>query len=68
MNGSGTAVLFSQEFYQSAKARLNAGGVMMQWECRGQSVDEIRSHVKTFASVYKYVTLVFGAGRRRPTG
>jgi len=32
MNGSGTAVLFSQEFYQSAKARLNPGGVMMQWD------------------------------------
>jgi len=61
MNGSGTAVLFSQEFYQSAKARLNPGGVMMQWEFRGQTVDEMRSHVKTFASVYKYVTLVFGA-------
>jgi spermidine synthase len=61
MNGSGTAVLFSQEFYQSAKARLNPGGVMMQWEFRGQTVDEMRSHVKTYASVYKYVTLVFGA-------
>ena len=61
MNGSGTAVLFSQEFYQSAKARLNPGGVMMQWEFRGQSVDEMRSHVRTYASVYKYVTLVFGA-------
>ncbi len=61
MNGSGTAVLFSQEFYQSAKDRLNPGGVMMQWEFRGQTVDEMRSHVKTFASVYKYVTLVFGA-------
>ena len=61
MNGSGTAVLFSQEFYQSAKARLNQGGVMMQWEFRGQTVDEMRSHVKTYASVYKYVTLVFGA-------
>jgi spermidine synthase len=61
MNGSGTAVLFSKEFYQSAEARLNPGGVMMQWEFRGQTVDEMRSHVKTYASVFKYVTLVFGA-------
>ena len=61
MNGSGTAVLFSQEFYQSAKARLNPGGVMMQWEFRGQTIDEMRSHVKTYASVFKHVVLVFGA-------
>jgi spermidine synthase len=61
MNGSGTAVLFSQEFYQSARARLNPGGVMMEWEFRGQTVDEMRSHVKTFESVFKHVTLVFGA-------
>lgn len=61
MNGSGTAVLFSQEFYQSAKGRLNPGGVMMQWEFRGQTVDEMRSHVKTYATVFKHVVLVFGA-------
>lgn len=60
MNSSGTAVLFSQEFYQSAKGRLNTGGVMMEWEFNGQSVDEFRSHVRTFRSVFKHVTLVFG--------
>jgi spermidine synthase len=60
MNSSGTAVLFSQEFYQSAKARLNTGGAMMQWEYRGQTIDELRSHVKTFRTVFKYVVLVFG--------
>jgi spermidine synthase len=63
MNSSGTAVLFSQEFYQSASARLNSGGVMMEWEYDGQSVDEFRSHVKTFSSVFKHVTLVFGAAQ-----
>jgi spermidine synthase len=61
MNSSGTAVLFSQEFYKSARARLNPGGVMMEWEYRGQTVDEMRSHVKTFRTVFKNVVLVFGA-------
>jgi hypothetical protein len=63
MNSSGTAVLFSQEFYQASKARLNSGGVMMEWEYNGQTVDEFRSHVKTFKSVFKHVTLVFGAAQ-----
>jgi hypothetical protein len=63
MNSSGTAVLFSQEFYQSASERLNSGGVMLEWEYDGQTVDEFRSHVKTFSSVFKHVTLVFGAAK-----
>jgi spermidine synthase len=61
MDSAGTGVLFSQEFYQAAKARLNSGGVMMEWEFSGQTVDEFRSHVKTFKSVFKHVTLSFGA-------
>ena len=63
MNGSGTAVLFSQEFYQSARARLNPGGVMMEWEVVNQTVDELRSHVKTFESVFEHVALAFSPAR-----
>jgi len=61
MDSAGTGVLFSQEFYKAAKARLNSGGVMMEWEYNGQTVDEFRSHVKTFKSVFEHVTLAFGA-------
>ena len=60
MDSAGTGVLFSQEFYRAARARLNSGGVMMEWEYNGQTVDEFRSHVKTFKSVFSHVTLVFG--------
>jgi spermidine synthase len=59
-NSSGTAVLFAQEFYQAVKARLNKGGVMMQWEYYGQTVEEFRSQLRTYKSVFKHVTLVFG--------
>jgi spermidine synthase len=58
MNSSGTAVLFSQEFYQAAKARLNPGGVMLEWEYNGQTVADMRSQVRTFQSVYAHVTLI----------
>lgn len=59
MNTSGTAVLFSQEFYAAAKSRLNSGGVMMQWVFAGMTVDEFRSHARTFKSVFQHVTIVF---------
>ena len=59
MNTSGTAVLFSQEMYQASKARLNKGGLMMQWVPYNMTVDEFRSHAKTFKSVFPHVTLVF---------
>jgi spermidine synthase len=59
MNTSGTAVLFSQEFYRAAKGRLNPGGVMMQWVVNDMTVDEFRSHARTFKSVFSHVTLVF---------
>jgi spermidine synthase len=59
MNTSGTAVLFSQEMYQASKARLNKGGVMLQWVPYNMTVDEFRSHARTFKSVFPHVTLVF---------
>jgi spermidine synthase len=59
MNSSGTAVLFSREFYQAGRSRLTDGGVMVEWEYNGQTVNEMRSHVRTFRSVFAHVTLVF---------
>jgi spermidine synthase len=59
MNSSGTAVLFSREFYQAGRSRLTDGGVMLEWEWSGQTVSEMRSHVRTIQSVFAHVTLVF---------
>lgn len=60
IESSGTAVLYSQEFYLAAAARLTSQGVMMEWMPGGQSVDEFRAHVRTFASVFPNVLLAFG--------
>jgi hypothetical protein len=37
---------------------------MMEWMPYGQSVDEFRSHVRTFASVFPHTLLAFGPTRR----
>jgi spermidine synthase len=60
MDSSGTGVLYSQEFYQASRERLNEGGLMAQWVLGAQTVDEMRSHVRTYASVFRHVTLAFG--------
>jgi spermidine synthase len=62
IRSSGAGVLYSQEYYRAIKARLNPGGVMMEWTPYDQTVDEFRAHVQTFRSVYKNSLLVFGPG------
>ena len=59
---AGVSVISSLEFYQAAKARLNPGGVMMQWIPYGQTLDEFKDHVRTYTSVFPHVIIVFGPG------
>jgi spermidine synthase len=60
IHSSGTSVLYSREFYAASAARLAPDGVMMEWMPTGQSIDEFKAHVRTFASVFPNVLLVFG--------
>lgn len=62
LESAGTGVLYAQEFYAAAARRLNPGGIMMEWIPYGQTLDEFRTHVRTFRSVFAEVTLVLGPG------
>lgn len=59
---SGASVISSLEYYQAGHARLNPGGIMMQWVPYGPTLEEMRAHIRTFRSVFPHVTMVFGAG------
>ena len=59
IESSGTAVLYSREFYAAAAARLRPGGLMMEWMPYGQTVDEFRAHVRTFADAFPEVMIAF---------
>ncbi len=59
---AGVSVISSLEFYQAARARLNPGGVMMQWLPFGETLDEFKDHVRTYASVFPHVIIAFGPG------
>jgi spermidine synthase len=62
IESAGVSVISSLEYYQAGHERLTEGGVMMQWMPYGQSVEEFRSHVRTFAAVFPEVTVAFGPG------
>ncbi len=48
--------LFSKEFFETAKSRLNDGGIYAQWfPVKLVGRDEFKSYYKTFSSVFPYV-------------
>lgn len=55
---AGVASLFTREFFEAAKARLAAGGVMCQWaHAYDISDDDLRSIVATFGAVFPHASL-----------
>ena len=55
---SGVASLFTQEFFEAARGRLNPGGLLCQWaHTYDISADDLRSIVRTFASVFPQGTV-----------
>ena len=62
IESSGVSVISSLEYYRAGHDRLNPGGIMMQWVPYGQTIDEFRAHVRTFADVFPNVLILRGPG------
>ena len=63
VESAGVSVISSREYYEAGKARLNPGGVMMQWlPWSGQRLDEFLAHVRSFQAVFPEVMIAFGPG------
>ena len=62
IESSGASVISSLEYYQSGHARLNPGGIMMQWTPHGGTADEFKAHLRTFHAVFRHVTIANGPG------
>jgi spermidine synthase len=55
---AGVAALFTQEFFEAAKDRLAAGGLMCQWAHAYDISDtDLRSIVATFSAVFPHASL-----------
>jgi spermidine synthase len=62
IESSGASVISSREYYQAGYDHLTPGGIMMEWVPYGQSIDELKTHVRAFTAAFPLVTLVFGPG------
>jgi hypothetical protein len=62
LQSSGVSIISSREFYIASSRRLNSDGVMMQWLPWGQTMEDFKTHVRTFSSVYPYVIVAAGRG------
>lgn len=58
IQSAGTVVLLSREFYSEAHARLKVGGIMLMWIPYLATMDEFKTHVRTFRSVFPHVDIV----------
>ncbi len=63
IESAGVSVISSMDYYRAGRARLNPGGVMMQWvPWSQQTMDELLAHFRSFSSVFPEVTIAFGPG------
>jgi spermidine synthase len=62
IESSGASVISSFEYYQAGHARLNPGGIMMQWTPHGGTAEEFKAHLRTFHAVFQHVTIANGPG------
>jgi len=54
----GLAALFSREFFELARSRLAAGGLMLQWlQAYSLSLDDLRMVVRTFRAAFPAVSI-----------
>jgi hypothetical protein len=58
---AGTVNLYSYEYYQLCRKRLNEGGIVAQWlPYHAMTLDEFRAIIATFAASFKYSFLWIG--------
>jgi predicted membrane-bound spermidine synthase len=62
IQSSGVSVISSLEYYEQGHHHLAPGGVMMQWTPYGTTANDLKDHIRTFATVFPHVTAVRGPG------
>jgi spermidine synthase len=63
IESAGSVVLYTKEFVTQGKARLNPGGVFLLWVPYALPMDDFKTHVRTFKSVFPHVTVMPSPGK-----
>jgi spermidine synthase len=58
IESAGTVVLLSSDFFAEAQQRLKPGGIFMLWMPYLATLDEFKTHLRTFRSVFAHVDVV----------
>jgi spermidine synthase len=62
IESSGASVISSLEYYRAGRARLNPGGIMMQWAPFGPGSADLATHIRTFRAAFPEVVILRGPG------
>ena len=66
---AGIANLYTREFYQVIKSKINEDGIFAQWfHNYSMSPDDFRMVFRTFVEAFPYVSLLEHEGKRFPAG
>ena len=52
IESAGTVVLYTSEFFAEAKQRLNPGGIFLLWFPYAATVDNFKTHLRTFRAAF----------------
>ena len=58
IESAGTVVLYTTEFFAQARARLTPGGVFLLWIPYLLTLDEFKTHLRTFRAEFPHVKVV----------
>jgi spermidine synthase len=58
IESAGTVVLYTSEFFAEAQQRLTPGGIFMLWFPYAATVDDFKTHLRTFRAAFPHVEVV----------
>ena len=58
IEAAGAVVLYTNEFFTEARARLKPGGIFLIWIPYVVTLDEFKTHLRTFRSAFSHVKVV----------
>lgn len=63
VESAGSVVLYTEEFLEQGKERLNPGGVFLLWVPYALPPEDFRTHARTFDSAFEHVKLMLSPGK-----